>query len=166
MAVREARQSGLRPAQAARALGLSARTLQRWQAGPVPSQRRRGEPVGAKPDTSFAQQPNSLWCRDITQLRTTQPWVCLHLSVLLDWVSRKVLAWPLAETLESRELLPLWDQGLQNEGLLEVPPHVYPRSLPDRGTQMRSRLTRRFFARTGVGGPPRPQSPARDCAGT
>lgn len=218
MAVREAQQSGLSQEQAARALGLSARTLQRWQCGPVPSQRRRGnprpwnallpeehglivavvarreladgscrmlafwllehagrtishvavwrylqahgastargrrrgEPVGAKPDISFAQQPNSLWCWDITHLRTTQPWVFLYLYVLLDWVSRKVIAWHLAETLESREVLTLWDQGLQNEGLLELPTHVYPRSLSDRGTQMRSRLTRRFFARTGV----------------
>lgn len=77
-------------------------------------------------------------------------WVFLYLYVLLDWVSRKVIAWHLAETLESREVLTLWDRGLQNERLLELPTHVYPRSLSDRGTQMRSRLTRRFFARTGV----------------
>ena len=198
MAVREAQQSGLSQEQAARALGLSARTLQRWQCGPVPSQRRRGtprpwnallpeeqgllcggggpagvgrwlvsdagvlapgiragraishvavwrylqahgastargrrrgEPVGAKPDIRFAQQPNSLWCWDITHLRTTQPWVFLYLYVLLDWVSRKVIAWHLAETLDPLEVLTLWDQGLQKEGLLELPTHVYPRSL-------------------------------------
>ncbi len=112
--------------------------------------RRRGASAGAKPDTTFAQQPNQLWCWDITHLRTTQPWVFLYLYVLLDWVSRKVVAWHLAETLESREVLTLWDRGLQNEGLLDLPSHVYPRSLSDRGTQMRSRFTRRFFARTGV----------------
>ena len=112
--------------------------------------RTRGAPGGAKPDTAFAQQPNTLWCWDITHLRTTQPWVFLYLYVLLDWVSRKVLARHLAETLESRELLTPWDRGLQKEGLLELPPHVYPRSLSDRGTQMRSRLTRLFLARTGV----------------
>jgi transposase InsO family protein len=70
--------------------------------------------------------------------------------VLLDWVSRKVIAWHLAETLESREVRTLWDRGRQTEGILELPSHVYPRSLSDRGTQMRSHLTRRFFARTGV----------------
>jgi hypothetical protein len=74
--------------------------------------------VGAKPDTVFAQRPNTLWCWDITHLRTTQPWVFLYLYVLLDWVSRKVIAWHLAETLESREVLTLWDRGLQDEGLL------------------------------------------------
>lgn len=116
--------------------------------GPGPSPgRTRG---AAKPDTTFAQQPNTLWCWDITHLRTTTPWVFLYLYVLLDWVGRKVIAWHLAETLESREVLTLWDRGLQNERLLELPTHVYPRSLSDRGTQMRSRLTRRFFARTGV----------------
>lgn len=56
----------------------------------------------------------------------------------------------LAEMLESREVRTLWDRGLQHEGLLELPQRVYPRSLSDRGTQMRSRLTRRFFVRTGV----------------
>ena len=214
----EARETGVSQQRAAQALGLSARTLQRWQRVPAPAHRRggnprpwnallpeehgliamvvarreladgacrllafwllehagryvshvavwrylqaqgasaargrrRGQPVGSKPDTTFAQTPNTLWCWDITHLRTTQPWVFLYLYVLLDWVSRKVIAWHLAETLESREVLTLWDRGLQNEGLLELPRPVYPRSLSDRGTQMRSRLTRRFFGRTGV----------------
>jgi transposase InsO family protein len=218
MAVAEAQAAGVSQKRGAQALGLSARTLQRWQRAGAPPRRRggnprpwnallpeehglivaavarrdladgscrmlafwvlehagryvshvavwrylhaqgasaprgrcRGEPVGAKPDTVFAQRPNTLWCWDITHLRTTQPWVFLYLYVLLDWVSRKVIAWHLAETLESREVLTLWDRGLQDEGLLELPQHVYPRSLSDRGTQMRSRLTRRFFARTGV----------------
>lgn len=217
-AVREAQAGGLSQQQAAHALGLSARTLQRWQRAPSPTRRRGGNPRpwnallpeehkclgaigarrdladlscralsfwaleqrsryfshvavwrslracgasaargrrrgasgGGKPDTTFAQQPNQLWCWDITHLRTTHPWVFLYLYVLLDWVSRKVVAWHLAETLESREVLTLWDQGIQSEGLLELPSHVFPRSLSDRGTQMRSRLTRRFFARTGV----------------
>ena len=118
----------------------------------MPLQRRRGALVGAKPDTTFAQTPNTLWCWDITRLRTTQPWVFLYLCVLLDWVSRKVVAWHLAETMESRGVRTLWDHGLQNEGLMELPQHVHLRSLSDRGTQMRSRLTRRFFARTGVEG--------------
>lgn len=216
-AVKEAQQAGVSQKKAARTLGLSARTLQRWQHAPRPVRRRgnprpwnallpeehkllgagvarrdladgscrmlafwlleqegrfishvavwrylrargastvrgrrRGAPGEGKPDTTFAQQPNQLWCWDITHLRTTTPWVFLYLYVLLDWVSRKVVAWHLAETLESREVLTLWDQGLQNEGRLELPSHVYPRSLSDRGTQMRSRLTRRFLARTGV----------------
>lgn len=213
----DARAAGLRQASAAQALGLSPRTLQRWQQGRRPpcragnprpwnallpqehaliaavvarrdladgscralafrvlehegraisavafwrylkargaSQarvRRVRHPSGAGPDTGFAQAPNTLWCWDITHLRTTVPWTFLYLYVLLDWVSRKVVAWHLAESLASREMRTLWDQGLQNEQILELPAHLSPRSLSDRGTQMRSGFTRRFFARTGV----------------
>ena len=112
--------------------------------------RRPHRPTGARPDTAFALQPNDLWCWDITHLRTVIPWQFLYLYVLLDWVSRKVVAWHLAEVLDSQEVLRLWDLGVQNEGRLELPRTLYPRSLSDRGPQMRSRLTRRFFARTGI----------------
>nr|MBI3613129.1 transposase family protein [Nitrospirota bacterium] len=107
-------------------------------------------PVGSGPDIQFAQEPKQLWCWDITHLRTMVPWQFFYLYVLLDWVSRKAVAWHLAESLESQEVLTLWDRGLENEDILELPKHLYPRSLSDRGTQMRSRLTRRFFASAGV----------------
>lgn len=112
--------------------------------------RRIQRPVGNRPDTGFAQQPNELWCWDITHLRTPVPWQFFSLYVLLDWVSRKVVAWHLAESLDSSEVRTLWDRGLETEQILELPKHLYPRSLSDRGTQMRSRLTRRFFSRTGI----------------
>lgn len=112
--------------------------------------RRVRRPGGARPDTTFAQQPNCLWCWDITHLRTRVPWQFLYLYVLLDWVSRKTVAWHVAESLESAEVLTLWDRGIEHECIVERPQHVYPHSLSDRGTQMRSRLTRRFFARTGI----------------
>lgn len=202
---------------AAQVLGLSVRTLERWQQAPVPS-RCRGNPrpwnallpeeraliaelvarreaadlscralsfwvlehygryispvafwrylktreasqarlrrprhsPRPRPDTVFALKPNDLWCWDITHLRTVVPWQFFYLYVLLDWVSRKVVAWLLAETLASDEVRRLWDRGLQNEGILELPKYLYPRSLSDRGPQMRARLTRRFFARTGI----------------
>ena len=215
--VAEAKQIGLSQAKAAQALGLSIRTLERWQQAPRSSRHRgnprpwnallpeertllavvvarrdladlscRGlsfwvlehygrsispvafwrylkrldasharirrvrRPVGPRPDTRFAPQPNELWCGDITHLRTPVPWQCFYLYVLLDWVSRKVVAWHLAESLDSAEVRTLWDRGLQNEHILECSKSLYPRSLSDRGTQMRSRLTRRFFARTGI----------------
>ena len=107
-------------------------------------------PGGTRPDTQFAQQPNELWCWDITHLRTTVPWQFFYLYVLLDWVSRKAVAWHLAESLNSSEVLTLWDRGIEHEHLLELPKRLYPRSLSDRGTQMRSQLTRRFFSRTGI----------------
>ncbi len=112
--------------------------------------RRVRRPGGTRPDTEFALKPNDLWCWDITHLRTTVPWQFFYLYVLLDWVSRKAVAWHLAESLDSREVLTLWDRGLEHEDILELPTHLYPRSLSDRGTQMRSRLTRRFFTRAGI----------------
>ncbi len=125
------------------------RSLKRLDASQARLRRVR-RPVGPRPDTEFAQQPNALWCWDITPLRTVVPWQFLYLYVLLDWVSRKAVAWHLAESLDSREVLTLWDRGLENEDVLELPKHLYPRSLSDRGTQMRSRLTRRFFTRAGI----------------
>ncbi|MFQ5791901.1 MAG: transposase [Acidobacteriota bacterium] len=117
---------------------------------PRPASGGRGGLPGPRPDTTFALKPNDLWCWDITHLRTVVPWQFLYLYVVLDWVSRKGIAWLLAETLDSRTVLELWDRGLQNEGILELPKYLYPRSLSDRGPQMRSHLTRRFFARTGI----------------
>lgn len=125
------------------------RSLKRVEASQARVRRIR-HAVGSRPDTEFAQEPNDLWCWDITHLRTTVPWQFFYLYVLLDWVSRKVVAWHLAESLDSAEVLTLWDRGLQNEQIVELPKRLYPRSLSDRGTQMRSRLTRRFFSRTGI----------------
>lgn len=147
-AVAEAQATGMSQTKAAQALGLSVRTLERWQQTPK-SPRRRGNsrpwnallpeeralvaevvarrdcadlscrglsfwvlehsdryispvafwrylkerdasqarlrrvrrPVGNRPDTQFAQQPNELWCWDITHLRTTVPWQFFYLYV-------------------------------------------------------------------------------------
>jgi len=46
--------------------------------------RRVRRPVGPKPDTAFAHEPNTLWCWDITHLRTPRPWEFLYLYVLRD----------------------------------------------------------------------------------
>jgi len=48
-----------------------------------------------------------------------------------------VVAWHLAESLESCEVLTVWDRGLQNEQILERPKDIYPRSLR-RVTQLMS----------------------------
>ena len=216
-AVADAQAAGMSQMKAAQVLGLSVRTLERWQQAPE-RPRRRGNPWpwnallpeeralvaevvarrdcvdlscrelsfrvlehygryisplafwrylkrrgasqarvrrvrrlgGARPNIEFALKPNDLWCWDITHLRTMAPWQFFYLYVLLDWVSRKAVAWHLVERLDSQEVLALWDLGLENEGIMELPKYLYPRSLSDRGPQMRSRLTRRFFARTGI----------------
>jgi len=108
-------------------------------------QRRRARST-EPPDTAFATTPNELWAWDISHLRTYTPGEFFYLYALLDWVSRKVVAWHLSESLASSEVPKLWDKAIDAEGLLEVPRCLWPRSMSDRGTQMRSRFTRRYFA--------------------
>lgn len=108
--------------------------------------RRRRHAVGLAPDTSFALKPNDLWCWDITHLRTRVPWRFFYLYVVLDWVSRKAVSWQLTESLSSATVPGLWDQGLEAEGLQDRP-SLHPRSLSDRGTQMKARVTLRYFRR-------------------
>lgn len=112
--------------------------------------RRRRRPAGQGPDTSFALEPNDLWCWDLTHLKTLIPWRFLYLYVVEDWVSRKVVAWHLTQNLRSEEVQVLWDQAIVAEQLLEGPRLLYPKSLSDRGTQMRAARTKRFFRRASI----------------
>lgn len=112
--------------------------------------RRRRRPGGKGPDTSFALEPNDLWCWDSTHLRTVLPWHFVYLYVVEDWVSRKVVGWHLTESLKSDEVQRAWDRALVAEDLLDGPRLLYPKSLSDRGTQMRALQTRRFFRRATI----------------
>lgn len=116
---------------------------------------RRGKRLprgrGNKPETSWVNGPNQLWSWDITHLPTGRPYEFWYLYALQDWLSRKVVAWLVTDTLGSGTVRELWDLALLNEGLLEKPSSEWPKSLSDRGTQMRSVSTRRFFKTLGVG---------------
>jgi hypothetical protein len=61
-----------------------------------------------------------------------------------------VVAWLITDSLHSREVRELWDLGLLNEGLLLRPSYKWPSSLSDRGSQMRSISTKRYFKKLGV----------------
>lgn len=52
--------------------------------------------------------------------------------------------------LNSFEAQSLWDQGLLQENLLELPTEKLPKSLSDRGSQMRSHSTQEFFKKLGI----------------
>jgi putative transposase len=128
--------------------------------------KRRPRARGAlPPDTSFASAPNQLWCWDISYLLTFTPGCSFYLYTILDWVSRKVVAWHLSESLASSEVPVVWDKAIAGENLLEVPRCLWPLSMSDRGTQMRSRFTRRYFALLDVeqlfGRPRTPNDQAR-----
>ena len=97
------------------------------------------------PDTSFAIEPNQLWCWDISHLLTYTPGEFFYLYAIEDWVSRKAVGWNLSESLASSEVPTVWDKAIVAEGLMGMPRCLWPVAMSDRGTQMRSRGTRRYF---------------------
>jgi putative transposase len=117
--------------------------------GPRGQRARRSGAIAA-PDTSFVTGPNQLWGWDITYLRTAVPYVFLYLYALMDHFSRKVIAWLVSRWLCSEEVQRLWDQGLIEAGLLDLPAQQWPKSLSDRGAQMRSLSTGQYFKKLGI----------------
>jgi len=107
-------------------------------------------PSRAAPDTEWVNGPNQLWDWDVTYLRTGDPHVFWYLYSLLDHWSRKNVSWRISPHLSSTEVQTLWDHGLINEGLLDQPAHTWPKSLSDRGAQMRSRSTTTYFRKLGI----------------
>jgi putative transposase len=103
------------------------------------------------PDTAWVDGPNQLWDWDVTYLPTTERGVFFYLYSLLDHWSRKNIAWRVSPRFISLEVQTLWDHGVINEGLLDQPTDCWPKSLSDRGSQMRSQPTRRYFPKLGIG---------------
>jgi transposase InsO family protein len=83
-------------------------------------------------------------------LRSSERFVFWYLYSLLDHFSRKAVAWLVHPTFCSEQIQTLWDLGLVNEGRLDLPADQWPRSLSDRGAQMRSQSTRRYFKKLGI----------------
>jgi len=109
-------------------------------------QQRRPE----KPDTDFATGPNQLWSYDITKLRTTVAYVFFYLVAILDTWSRKVVGWLVTDRETGEAVKRAWDIALVNEGLTQAGPEEMPKSLSDRGSQMRSISTRQFFKKLSI----------------
>jgi len=103
-----------------------------------------------KPDTSFVTGPNQLWCWDITKLRTGAAYVFFYLTAILDVFSRKVVGWLVSEHETSDAVQQAWDIAIVNEHLTQAGPNEMPKSLSDRGSQMRSISTSRFFKKLGI----------------
>ena len=103
-----------------------------------------------QPDTEWVTGPNQLWDWDVTWLTTAERSVYLYLYSLLDHCSRKNVAWLISDVFTSEQAQRLWDQGLVKEGMLDRPPAQWPRSLCDRGSQMRSFSTQQYFRKLGI----------------
>jgi transposase InsO family protein len=111
------------------------------------NQRHRGP---EKPDTSFVTGPNQLWSWDFTKLRTPMPYIFFYLIAILDVFSRKVVGWLVTDRETSETAKRAWDIALVNEGLTQAGPDEMPKSLSDRGPQMRSISTMQFFKKLGI----------------
>jgi putative transposase len=115
----------------------------------------RGRQVGqglhrTAPDTDWVNGPNQLWDWDITYLHSLERNVFFYLYSLLDHWSRKNIAWLIDAQLSSTCVQTLWDHGLISEGLLDQPASVWPKSLSDRGAQMRSHSTKAYFKKLSI----------------
>ena len=56
-------------------------------------------------------QPDQVWCADITYIRLTQGFV--YLIAIMDWFSRYVLSWKLSNTLDNEFCLKALDSALR-----------------------------------------------------
>jgi len=135
------------------AISVSHVTVWRYQgllACNGPRGRQRHVPGHGKPDTAWVTGPNQLWAWDVTWLTTAERGVYLFLYSLLDHFSRKTVAWQVRDSFTSDQAQHLWDQGLVNEGILTRPTAQWPKSLSDRGSQMRSHSTKTYFRKLGI----------------
>ncbi len=109
-------------------------------------QGRAGKPKAAKPETAV-EAPNEMWAWDISYCRVgEQFW---YLIAIIDMFSRKIVGHALRPSATSDDVKDVFDKALANEGLLAADSKL-PASLSDRGPQMRSKTTRRFFYDLGI----------------
>jgi len=116
-------------------------------AGHRGKRRLMGRHRGEAPDTSFLNGPNQLWDWDFTKLPTGIPHQFLYLCAVIDQYSRKVVGWQVSDRIDARLAKATWDAALIAEG---VTFENMPKSLSDRGSQMRAHSTREFFQDLGV----------------
>jgi putative transposase len=74
-------------------------------------------------------RPNQVWCADITYIRMERGF--LYLVAIMDWYSRKVLAWRLSNTLEADFCVAALKEALATYG----PPEIFN---TDQGSQFTS----------------------------
>lgn len=63
-------------------------------------------------------QPNQVWCGDITYIRLQGGFA--YLSVVMDWYSKKVLAWKLDTTMDASLSLSVLQQAIEHHGSPDI----------------------------------------------
>ena len=77
----------------------------------------------------FVTRPNQVWSTDVTYIRLARGFA--YLAAVIDWYSRKVLAWRLSNTLDSHFCVDCLEQSLRAYGK----PDIFN---PDQGCQFTS----------------------------
>ena len=109
-------------------------------------QGRAGKPKATKPETAV-EAPNEMWAWDISYCRVgEQFW---YLIAIIDMFSRKIVGHAVRPSATSDDVKDVFDKALADEGLLGADAKM-PKSLSDRGPQMRSKSIRRFFYDLGI----------------
>jgi putative transposase len=64
------------------------------------------------------ERPNQVWCADITYLPMRRGF--LYLVAIMDWHTRKVLAWRLSNTMEAEFCVEALTEAIQRFGVPEI----------------------------------------------
>ena len=62
--------------------------------------------------------PNHVWCADITYIPVQGGF--LYLVAIMDWASRRVLAWRLSNTMDTEFCLAVLAEALEGYGIPEI----------------------------------------------
>lgn len=109
-------------------------------------QGRAGKPKATKPEVAV-EAPNEIWAWDISYCRVGDTF--WYLIAIIDMFSRKIVGHAVRPSATSDDVKDAFDKALANEGLLAMGSKM-PKSLSDRGPQMRSKTIRRFFYDLGI----------------
>ena len=96
------------------------------------------------------EHPNAVWCTDITYIPTTEGF--LYLSCVMDLYSRKIVAWELGDTLETKHVIKAINKAILKTGSRPKVIHT------DRGVQYTSdeyqRVTKNIIRSYSLPGTP------------
>jgi putative transposase len=87
------------------------------------------------------ERPNQVWCADITYIPMRRGF--LYLVAIMDWASRKVLAWRLSNTMDTEFCIEALEEALQAHGTPEI-------FNTDQGSQFTSPRFTRILKEAGV----------------
>ena len=88
------------------------------------------------------ERPNEVWATDITYIPLARGF--MYLVAIIDWYSRRVLAWRLSNTLDTRFCLEALEEALERHG----PPEIFN---TDQGCQFTSHAFTSRLEAAGIG---------------